>query len=259
MNYGIAISASALFTNLYRTDALANNLANINTTGFKPDMVFTQQRDPARIEDSVLHLPSNRLLEQLGAGIQIAPNRVDFGQGELENTGNTLDFALQGDGFFVVRAAADSATDKVMLTRDGRMELDSTGRLVNASTGLPVLDITNLPIVLDPRRPVEVATDGVIRQNGDLVARLQVIDVTDRTQLEKQHDSMFLPSAAAYAARRPAEGRVQQGMLEGSAVNPISAMMQATSAAKSVGSATRLIDMQDRMMERAINTLGRTA
>jgi len=259
MNYGIAISASGLLTSLYRTDALANNLANLNTTGFKPDMVFTRLRDPVRQEDGVMSLPSNRMLERLGAGLQIAPNRVNFSQGALETTNNTLDLAIEGDGFFVVRAAADAATDKVMLTRDGRMDLDANGRLVNASTGLPVLDSVNLPITIAPTGRIEISSDGTIRQEGQLVARLQLVDVTDRTQLEKQGNSMFAPSAAAYAGQRPAEGRVHQGHLETSAVSPIRAMMETTRAAGSVSSHVRMIDMQDKLLDRAINTFGRTA
>lgn len=259
MNYGIAISASGLLTSLYKTDALANNLANLNTTGFKPDMVFTRLRDPARREDGVMSLPSNRMLEKLGAGLHISPNRVDFTQGNLETTGNPLDLAIEGDGFFVVRAAADSDTDKVMLTRDGRMSLDANGRLVSATTGLPVLDNLNLPITLEHGRPVSIASDGVIRQDGELVATLQVVDITDRTQLKKTGDAMFAPSAAAYAARRPASGRVHQGHLEGAAVKPVSAMLETTRAAGAVSSHVRLIEMQDRLLDRAINTFGRTA
>ena len=259
MNYGISISTSGLMTALYRTDALANNLANLNTTGFKPDMVFTRQRDVVRQEDGVHSLPSNRLLEKLGAGLQMAPNRVNFTQGSLEATGNPLDIAIKGDGFIVVRAAADAATEKVMLTRDGRMSLDSNRRLVNATTGLPVLDELNLPITLRHDIPAQIADDGTIRQDGQLVARLQLIDVNDRTQLQKTGNAMFVPSASAYAARLPADGRILQGQLEAAAVNPITAMMRTTRAAGSVSSQVRIIGMQDQLMDRAINTFGRTA
>jgi len=259
MNYGIAISASGLLTSLYKTDALSNNLANLNTTGFKPDMVFTRLRDPARQEDGVLSLPSNRMLEKLGAGLHIAPNRVAFTQGPLEATGNPLDIAIEGEGFLVVRAAADAATDKVMLTRDGRMTRDANSRLVNANTGLPVLDELNLPITLPDRGNVTIADDGTVHVDNQRIAKLQLIDVNDRTQLKKTGDAMFTPSAAAYAARLPAAGRVQQGHLEQSAVSPISAMMETTRAAGSVSRHVRMIDMQDKLMDRAINTFGRTA
>jgi flagellar basal-body rod protein FlgF len=257
--YGIAISTSGLLTSLYRTDALSNNLANINTTGFKPDMVFTRQRDPVRQEDGVMSLPSNRMLERLGAGLQIAPNRVNHKQGALEATGNDLDVALQGDGFFVVRGRAGEGGDGVMLTRDGRMQLDQTNRLINANTGLPVLDPANRPIVLDPSVPVGIDGSGVVSQNGEVVARIQIADVPDRTQLSRAGEGMFRPGAGTAGSIAPGTARVRQGHIESSAVSPVNAMLQTTKAASSVGSHVRLIDMQDRMMDRAINTLGRTA
>lgn len=68
MYYGIQLAASGALTSLYRTDVLANNLANINTAGFKPDMVYTRQRDTARVEDDLPFLPTDDLLERLGAG-----------------------------------------------------------------------------------------------------------------------------------------------------------------------------------------------
>ena len=66
MQYGLQISTSGILTGMYRTNVLANNLANINTTGFKPDSAFTRQRAVVREEDGVYSLPSNRLLEKLG-------------------------------------------------------------------------------------------------------------------------------------------------------------------------------------------------
>ncbi|MFG0252977.1 MAG: flagellar basal body protein, partial [Phycisphaerales bacterium JB038] len=69
MNYGLYTSATGVLAGMYRQDVLANNLANVNTTGFKQDFVTFKQRDPARLEDGLLHLDSNQMLEQLGAGV----------------------------------------------------------------------------------------------------------------------------------------------------------------------------------------------
>lgn len=257
MYYGIQLAASGALTSLYRTDVLANNLANMNTAGFKPDLPYTRERDVVRVEDGLWNIPSNELLEKLGAGAHMAPNRVDHAQGNLSTTGNPLDLAIRGEGFFVLRSAADGDAAGVKLTRDGRMARDSTGRLVNATTGLPVLSVRNRPITLDPNFPVTVDTNGTIRQAGTVVDRVQMIDIKDRTQLQKEGGGAFAISNQAFGQAIPATGQIQQNTLEDSAVNPIAAMMGVQSAARSVGVNFTMISYQDKMMERAINTFAR--
>jgi flagellar basal body rod protein FlgG len=257
MNYGIQLAASGALTALYRTDALANNLANINTTGFKPDMVYTRQRDPARVEDGLFDLPSSELLESLGAGAHMAPNAVDHSQGTLTQTGNSLDMAIDGEGFFVLRTLSDGGNSAIGYTRDGRFTLDDRSRLVSVTTGLPVLSRSGQPIVLKGEGPITVDADGTLRQGGDEVARLQIVDVKDRTRLTRVGDGMFTLSRDALNQTTPATGQVRQGMLEGSAVNAVSAMMAVQSASRAVGTNIAMISYQDRMLEQAINTFAR--
>lgn len=261
MYYGVQLATSGLLTGLYRTDVAANNLANVNTTGFKPDTSLVRQRAVVSTEDGVGHLPSNELLERLGAGVHLAPNRVNFGQGPLSETGQPLDVAIQGEGFFVVRSAASGRTDTIRLTRDGRFTLDAAGRLVSASTGMPVLNSANGVINVGgpdvrPER-VTINGDGVVEVDGDPVGRLQVVDVADRTSLKKVGDGQFAITPQAYGSRRPATGIVRQGTLELSGVEPVTAMLAVQTAARTVSAATSMIQTQDRMMERAINTFGR--
>jgi flagellar basal body rod protein FlgG len=260
MNYGLQISASGALTSMYRQDVLANNLANMNTVGYKPDIPATIQRDPARIEDGLGRMASNRLIERLGAGVLSAPNRVSFAQGTLEVTNRSLDLALEGDGFFVVQGEAQGgAGTQIRLTRDGRLSLNADGQLVMATTGLPVLDIRNQPIVPPGEGEIGVAVDGTLTQNGEIFGRLQIADVPDRSVLSKEGSGLFTPSAAGVASVTPIEGRVRQGAVEGAAVNEIAAMMQVTSASRSVQTNIGMITYHDRLMEQAINTFGRTA
>ena len=232
MYYGVQLAASGALTSLYKTDVFANNLANLNTAGFKPDLAFTRERDPARVEDGLWGVPSNELLERLGAGAHMAPNAVSFEQGDLISTDNPLDLAIRGDGFFVLRSAADGESSGVKLTRDGRFARDAAGRLVSVTTGLPVVSVRNRPITLDPTLPVEIDTKGRITQAGSEVARLQIIDIDDRSLLKKAGKGSFAIPNAALGQSVPATGLVQQGMIEGSTVDPISAMMAVQSAAR---------------------------
>jgi flagellar basal body rod protein FlgG len=259
MYYGIQLATSGALTALYRTDALANNLANLNTVGFKPDTVHTRQRDVVRDEDILPHLPSNTLLEKLGAGVHMAPNAVDFGQGALSQTGNPLDLAIEGDGFFVLRDLADGGASGLRLSRDGRFTRDDDGRLVNASTGMPVMSVNNAPITLSGYGRVTIDDDGAVREAGDLVGVIQLTDVQNRELLTKTGGGNFAMSQEALGQQIPATGRIRQGALESSGVDAISAMMGVQSAAKSVSSNISMVAYQDRMMERAINTFARTA
>ncbi len=257
MYYGIQLAASGALTALYRTDVLSNNLANLNTTGFKPDFAYTRQRDTARVEDGLDFMPSNELLEKLGAGAHMAPNAVDFAQGPLTQTGNPFDLAIEGQGFFVLRTLDDGGTSELRLTRDGRFTLDASGRLVNATTGLPVMSASNSPIILDRSLSASIDADGTIRQGGEKVGRIRISDVKNRDLLTRVGDGMFTLSSGALGQAVPATGEIRQGMLEGSAVNAINAMMGVQAAAKSVGVNFGIIAYQNRMMERAINTFAR--
>lgn len=258
MNYGLQLSASGMFASMYAMDVAANNLANVETAGFKPDLVSTRMRDAVRPEDGVWNLPSNQLLERLGGGVLLQPNQVSFAQGTLEESGNPLDVAIKGDGFFVVAAGRDGAIQQ-RLTRDGRFTLDDSGRLVMAASGNPVLDPQNRPIRLDPSAEVMIDPDGTIRQRGAPVARLQVAQVPDPSSLTKEGESLFAASEAAMKARRPATGSVEQGMIEGSAVDAVKAMLAVSKAASAVTANARMLQMHDETVNRAINAFGRVA
>ncbi|MDX2118226.1 MAG: flagellar hook-basal body protein [Planctomycetota bacterium] len=257
MNYGFQISASGVLTSLYRQDVAANNLANARTVGFKPDVAATRQRPAVREEDGLPNLPSNTLLERLGGGVLLQRNRVTFEQGNLESAG-PLDLAFQGDGFFVVRESVNGANDRIRLSRDGRMTRNSDGILVQAGSGMPILDAQNRPIPL-PDGPVQVGTDGVIRQGTRELARIRLVSVPDTSRLTKIGDSLFQAPNDAVAGMRPATGIVKQGFVEQAAIDEIKAMMDVTDAGRDVDANLGLIQQQDRMLDRAINTLGRVS
>lgn len=259
MNYGLQISASGALTALYRQDVLANNLANLNTPGFKPDIPCVRARPAVREEDGLPFLPSNDLLERLGGGVQLASPATQFAQGPLESTSNPLDIAIQGDGFFVVRSQTTGSADRLRLTRDGRFTLDGRGRLVMSSTGMPVLDTQNRPIEITGSGKITVGSDGQIRQNGVEVAKLNLVDLPDRSHLRKTGDNLFVASAETMGSLGPATGTMVQGSREQSAVDEIRAMIDMQDAARAASANLNLISYQDRMTERAIAQLGRLA
>jgi flagellar basal-body rod protein FlgF len=258
MNYGNQISISGVLTALHRQDVASNNLANINTVGFKPQLALTRQRDGVRIEDGVTALPSDALIERLGAGVLLAPSLTTCSQGTLTTTGNDLDVAIEGDGFLLVREASDGSADRVRLTRDGRLARNAEGLLVQAASGLPVLDRSNREIEIADA-PISIAEDGAIVQNGAKVATLGFYDVSDRASLRRMGEGLYLAGANDTASRTLATGRIRHRTLESSAVDEIDALMDVTSAARDVSANLGMVQYQDRLMDRAINTLGRVA
>lgn len=258
MSYGMQISASGVLSSLYQMDVYSNNLANLTTAGFKADMPVTIQRDAATVEDH-LTLPSNKLLERLGAGVTLAPNRTSFEEGQLQNTGNPLDVAIQGDGFFVMLDERADPKERLRLSRDGRFSRNDDGVIVSATTGQPVLDASNRPIQLSDQSPIEIEPNGNIRQKGAVVAKLQVVSVPDKSQLAKAGHGMFRASAEAMNSLTPAKGALRQGMVEGSSVDPIRAMLGISEAGRAAEANFSMISSADRLTERAINGLGRVA
>ena len=91
MNYGLYLSASGVLTNMYRQDVFANNLANAQTIGFKPDFPMLSQRDPESVEDDAGFDVRHDLLDRLGGGVYAGPQAIDFSVGRLEQTENPMD------------------------------------------------------------------------------------------------------------------------------------------------------------------------
>lgn len=260
MNYGMQLAASSALTGLYRMDVLSNNLANVETKAFKPDLPTLLQRPAERVEKGDWSLPSSAMLERLGGGVTSGPNWTKFEQGSLTPTGNSFDLAIQGPGFFVVRDESDFATgDRLRLTRDGRFLRDSQGRLASAISGMPVMDSSNRPIFISDGAPVSVERNGAVVQRGSVVGQIQLTDVRDTSRLKRLGQNLFQPPADVSANRHAAAGEVRQGELEESAVDPIATLMSITEASRAVETATLLMQGHDRVAERAINGLGRVA
>lgn len=259
MDYGLYISASGALNSAYRQDLLSGNLANLNTVGYKPDVTATRQRDPVRVEDGLWHLPSNEMLEGLSAGVMAAQTRVDMSQGTITPTGNDLDVAIRGRGFFTLLAEEDESGNRVRLTRDGRFTLNARNQLVSATSGMPVADRTGRPITLWADSPVSFEADGTILQDGVPVARMQFIDVPRPDRLEKQGAGLFKADAFQLGSSRPASGLIEQYAVEESAVNEIGMLMGIQGAARDAQTNIGMIAYHDRLLDQTINRFARVA
>lgn len=255
MNYGLYLSAAGTLTSLHRQDVLANNLANLNTVGFKPDLVTNRARLPERMESPGSFAEPQLLLEQLGGGTLADRARIDFRQGAMSLTHNNLDLAIEGDGFFVTSNGKGNGASNLRLTRDGRLTLNASNELVMTASGMRVLDVNDQPIRLDPAAQVRIDADGTIRQNDDEVAQIQITQPADASSITKAGDNLLRFSGK----RQPAPGSVRQGALESSAVDPILTLNDMINASKSVQANATMMQYQDHILGQAINTFGRVA
>ncbi len=225
MNNGIYAASTGLLARTQELDLAANNLANANTSGFRGERVsFKTQMMTASSN------VSTRTVNSFGV---LGSPRTDFSQGSMQQTGNPLDLALEGSGFFAVQAPRG-----IQYTRDGNFHLTKDGALVTAQ-GFAVLGDRG-PIIL-PEGNAEISSAGVISVNGDVAGKLQLNDFDAIVPLTSLGNAYF--SAPAAAAAPATQITVRQGSLESSNINPVEC-------------AVSLIEIQRNaeMMQRALTT-----
>ena len=259
---GLYTAASGALAAQTMADTVANNLANVTSSGFKETLLQIQsapslniyriQTDPGRVPDKALAgVPVAQYVGALGTGAQIYDTPVDYKQGTLEQTGNSLDLALVGaNGFFSVQTPQG-----VRYTRDGQFSLDNNGNLVTQDGNL-VTGTNGGPITI-PAGPFSVATDGTISQNGAQVGQINLTQFTNLVALRKQGDNLFVNTGAAQP--QPAAGvSMQQGFLEKSSGNVIRSMVDLIVAERWFDANSKSIKAEDSATGTAIAKLGRS-
>ncbi len=247
MPYGMYLSASGAHVQNHRLEVLSNNLANINTPGFKPSLAVVQARYNKSIEDGDVS-PNSGTLADIGGGAKIQPTQTIFDNGPIENTGNKTDFAIHDDNsFFVVKRGEEQ-----FLTRAGGFDFNSSGQLTNTN-GDQVMGVDGNPIQIDPSRRFEVHNNGIIQQDGRNVA-LMLSRPESLGDLARVGDNLFRPLAQTQPVP-PNERAVVNGSLEKSAVNPTTAMMELIEATRAYESNLRLIQHHDQAYGNLIGRL----
>lgn len=252
MIYGLYLSASGVMANSYRQDTLANNLANSETVGFKRDLPLFKQRLTASQEMRNRAGWSDHGQDLIGGGLFATPTTVDTSQGELEPTGNTLDVAIDGNGYFAV-----DDHGQTRLTRDGRFMVDRTGKLVLANeSGQPVLDVNQKPIKVNSLAQLSIGEDGRITENGVTVARVGLFDVPDRSQMSKQGGTM-LNYPDIKSIRPTATATLRNGFIERANVDPATELTALMDSQRQLEANANMIRYQDQMLGKLVNEVGK--
>jgi len=244
MPYGTYISAEGARVQSLQLETISNNLANVNTTGFKRDLARIQARHAEAIQRG-LDYAGSRSLNDIGGGVQVRDTVIDFSPGIYETTGRRLDFAVSGDGFFVVLK-----NEQEFLTRAGNFQFNSSGQLTT-DQGDPVLSRRGVPIQLNPTEPYEVTTKGQITQAGE-VYELALVIPRSLADLTKAGGNLF-SSQTNTEPVKSAQRQILSGSLEKSSVNPISELTKMIEASRAFEANIKLIQNQDDMLGSLIN------
>jgi flagellar basal-body rod protein FlgF len=200
-------AASGIRARIESLDILANNIANASAPGFKADREFYG-----------VYLSSEAAQSSNGADAAVLPvierQWTDFAQGSLSATSNPLDLALNGRGFFAVTSPSGPA-----FTRDGNFRLSPQGKLETID-GYAVQDPNGKPILLDSSQPIEVGPDGAIRQAGQEISKIAIVDFKDPAALAKRGNNYFQTDLASMPPLPSSQAGVRQGQLEAANSQP---------------------------------------
>lgn len=232
------VVATSMNGDLSRLNAVAQNLANVSTTGFK------------RVLPNTAANGFESTLQQIDGNPQrpMPAMLVDSRQGALSRTGSYLDLAIEGNAYFEL--AAESG--EIRLSRGGAFALDSRGRLVSAQSGLP-LQGDGGEIFLQPG-PFQVEGDGKITQNNQVIGRVKLAFPQKGALIEPLGEGLYQLSGGSLD--REGKARLRQGFQEASNVNSAQEMVTLIETTRHFESMQKIVQGRDAMLEKTLRSLG---
>lgn len=250
----LQMARQAMQVNQARVDVLANNLANVATSGFRQVLTQVSEVAPAGVDApgaDGLALPA--AARRPGGGDALRDLTVDHAtdvrRGEVASTGRDSDLALASRGFFVVQDQDGNA----FYTRDGNFHRDDAGRLATAD-GLAVQG-TGGPLEIGAGK-LEVTRDGQVMVDGATRGRLRVADFAEPSRLEHRGDSLLVaPDDLAAEDVPAAEVQVLQGHLEASNVDPVRTLVDMIAAQRAFEVQAKMLQASDESLQKSVNNL----
>lgn len=257
---GIYSSALSMVSQMNKLNVITNNIANVDTTGYKKDTAITQafseeltkrindKGEKNRKDQQVLLTPN--VLGNISLGVYVQNINTDFSRGAFKETKGELDFAIDGDGFFRVNNPA--SPDGVSYTRDGTFTLTLDRRLINSS-GYEVLGEDG--VITLPEGEFKIDEDGNIYIDDEFITRLTLIDVSNKTTLSKVGDNLYDTTADSNITATNA--KLKQGFKEASNVKTVTEMVEMISVSRAYEANQRVITTLDTTLGRAVNDIAR--
>jgi len=238
MLQGLYAAASGMEAQQNQFNAISNDLANLNTAGYRAtdvgfqDMLYSTA-GPAASGTTVA----------TGTGASSWIVGRSQAEGSLQTTGNPLDVAIQGDGFLQVRRSNGS----IGLTRNGTLQVDAKGQLTD-SQGNPIVPPINVPAGFDSSN-LKILSNGDVLAGTKKLGTIQAVTVPAPNQLLPDGASLFSVTTASGATRTATGSTIHQGMLEGSNVDAGAAMSQLITSERAYQMSSQAIQYQDQMLQ----------
>ncbi len=244
-------------SNEHRMNSIANNLANVNTTGYKRDVLAFKDTFAMYAHDQIIepvtHLRAKPMFPepQHIARARIATSQTDFGQGSLKITGAPFDVAISGEGFFKVQTPQGE-----FYTRNGHFRQTADGLLITEQ-GFPVLGDGG-EITLPPGTSnFNITEDGRIFADGNLAGQIALVNVDEPRNLEKMGYNLYRTKEGAEVTEEPSTGFMAQGFLETANVDAVYEMVNMIEAQRQFEAYTKVMQTADGLDKEAITKIGR--
>ena len=256
MSFGLYISAEGAHAQNYRLETIANNIANVDTPGFKRELAMQQARYTKETELGIDREGSGTM-NDLSGGVITIGTLTEFRQGKSIASGNKEDMEIVGEGFFLTQ---QMQTGEYFLTRSGQFDMLSDGRLVAYSgpTEFAVCDSEGNPITINPNEHWQIRDgDAAIVQGGEAI-RVGIVIPNDYQQMVKQGQNMFR-SEAGYTPKEDTARLVKSGHYEGSAVDPAAEMVELIATSRIIETNVKMMQHQDEMTQSLISQVLRVS
>jgi flagellar basal-body rod protein FlgG len=261
MSSALWVAKTGLDAQQTRISVISNNLANVNTAGFKEsrgvfqDLIYQNARQVGSQSTQNTQLPTGLML---GSGVSLVATEKLFTQGNLSQTGNPLDMAIQGRGFFQVQMPDGT----LGYTRDGSFQLDSQGQVVTSS-GYPLSPAVTIP---SGATSISIGTDGTVSAqlqgsaSPTQIGTIQLADFVNPAGLEPHGENLYLESASSGAPQTgnpglTGLGTINQGSIETSNVNVVEELVNMIEAQRAYEMNSKAISTVDQMLQYASNNL----
>jgi len=260
MHESIYIAASAGIKQARKMEMIAQNLANVNNTGYKKDALVFKEMMPPFPPDSGLDEGKNILLSPDKSNknvsyVGITDHYTDFSTGGIKKTGGVLDIALDGEGFFKVQTP-----DGPRYTRNGNFRLNTAKQLVNQN-GNQVLDRNDAPVVIDAPGKISIDSEGSVSVGNGLanttITNIKLVNFENKKVLEKIGDGQYRNKGLPEEEIEAIDIKTRQGFLESSNVTSVEEMTEMVGTLRIFESYQKIIQSIDSMNDQSVNTIGR--
>lgn len=244
---GVYTAAGGMLSQQVTINTITNNMANSETSGFKKDnaVIIPFEQHLIYYLDSSEHSKSTPIGEMC-YGVEVASTDVSYKQGGLGFTGRSLDFAVDGEGFFMVQTS-----EGVRLTRNGSFRLDSENYLVTASGHRVLGDQGAIAL---KGQDFSIQEDGTITENGIEISKIRIVDFEDRSPIEKEGQGLFYAPEELDPIIPQYE--IRQGYLEHSNVDMNQEMSSLVAAFRAYEANSKVFQAYDQIMQLAVKDIG---